>query len=524
MVIIAIKGGSILSVGNGTFLIDRIQTAGPGQLNIPQEKIYELGNYKSVATVRDTPDLSFSIESFDVSTEVENMVTGGTGNFATGVDLATCVPVDMSSMFKGGLGVASPYAVISSVALPFLYLESASYRFGVGENSTQTFSMKGDSIFYNPGPTYVQLANASGAAGQTVTTTNPAYSVAEGDNRRVLSVTVNNIRLALGADYTETYGAPFTPPAAPGLTTATTGGSVAAGTYTVKISYLTADGETLPSASSTITTTGATSTITIASPAAQTGATGWYAYVSQAGGTTLTRQQAGAATAIGTGLTLTTPPTTTGVAPKTTAPTSGSAIVTITLIKAHTAGTNNIRIMYSSPTALSFAQASHPDTTVKPAAVRGRDVDIYVGGYNAADPSSSAANKIVSVQNVTVDWRVTIDRDEEMGNLYLVGQDFEVPDVSGNLSIKPRTPEELATLIRKVQGVTDATRVLGPQTAVPLALDVVIHTPGSTAVQKRLHVPDARFSLPGFSGRVQTKTTWDLAWTSDGGTLLIFNT
>jgi hypothetical protein len=411
VVIIAIKGGQIIHTGNGTFLIDRIQTAGPGQLNIPTEKIYELGNYKSVATIRDTPDITFSMESFDVSTEVEDMLTGGDEDFATGVDLAESVPVDIASMFKGGLGVASPYAIISSVALPFLYLESASYRFGVGENSTQTFSLRGDSIFYNPGPTYVQTANASGSAGQTVATTNPAYQVAEGDERRVLSVTVNGTRLAFGADYTESYGA-----------------------------------------------------------------------VS-----------------------------------------GGAATTTVTITDAHTAGTGNIRIMYASPTALSFIQASHPDTTVKPAAVRGKDISVYVGGYDPTDVSGSADNKLVSVQNVTVDWRVTLERDEEMGNPFIVGQDFEVPDVSGNLNIKPRTPQELASLIRKVQGVSDATKVLGAQSAVPLEMDIVIYEPGTTNVVKRLHIPDARFSLPGFSGRVQSKTTWDLVWSSDEGTLLIFD-
>lgn len=407
----AIKGGQIIHVGNGTFLIDRIQTAGPGQLNIPTEKIYELGNYKSVATIRDTPDIAFSLESFDMSTEVEDMMTGGAGDFGTGVDMATCVPVDIASLFKGGQNVASPFAIISSVALPFLYMESASYSFGVGQNSSQTFSLRGDSIFYNPGPTYVQLANASGTSGQAIATSHSAYQVAEGDARRVLSVTVNGVRLNFGADYTETYG------------------SV----------------------------------------------------------------------------------------------TSGAAVTTVHITAAQTAGVNNVRIMYSSPTALSYNQASHPDTTVKPAAVRGRDVDVYVGGYDPTDVSGSAVNKLVSVQTVTADWRVTLDRDQELGNAYIVGQDFEVPDVSGSLNIKPRTPAELAALIRKVQGVTDVTKILGAQTAVPLELDIVIREPGTANVVKRIHVPDARFSLPGFSGRVQTKTTWDMPWASDEGTMVIFD-
>src|SRR4051812_13113989 len=75
----AIKAGQIVHAGNGVAVIDRIQTGGPGQLNIPTEKINELGNYKSVATIRDTPDLTFTAESFDVSTEFEGLVCGTYG-------------------------------------------------------------------------------------------------------------------------------------------------------------------------------------------------------------------------------------------------------------------------------------------------------------------------------------------------------------------------------------------------------------------------------------------------------------
>lgn len=410
----AIKGGSVIHVGNGVYLLDRVQTAGPGSLNVNVEKIYELGNYKSVATVRDTPDISFSLESFDVSTEIEDFLTGGLGNFTTGVDLSTCRPVDIASQFKGGQTATSPFAVISSVALPFYYVESASYRFGYTDNATQTFGLRGDAIFYNPGPTYVQTASASGTAGQTIITANPAYQVAEGDARRVLSVQVGTERLAFGADYTESYG-----------------------------------------------------TVT-----------------------------------------------------------DGAAVTTVTITDAYTAALP-IRIMYSSPTALSYLQNVNPDTTVKPAAVRGRDIDIYVGEegttFDPGDPDSFLNNKLVSVQNVNIDWRVTLDKDYEFGNYYYVGQDFDVPDVTGSITVKPRTPAELAGLIRKVQGVSDATKVLGAATAVPLEMQVVIREPGTTNIVKRLVVPDARFSLPGFSARVQAKTTFDLPFTSDEGTLVVYD-
>jgi hypothetical protein len=104
-------------------------------------------------------------------------------------------------------------------------------------------------------------------------------------------------------------------PSAPTVTPASTGGTVAAGTYQLVTTYTNVQGETVASTATPVTTSGATSTITVTSPAAAAYATGWYAYASQAGGTALaaTRQQAaGSPTAIGTNLVLTAPPTSTG--------------------------------------------------------------------------------------------------------------------------------------------------------------------------------------------------------------------
>ena len=47
----ALSGGQIITQA-GKYVLDRIQTGGPGDLNIPEEKIYELGNYESIATIR----------------------------------------------------------------------------------------------------------------------------------------------------------------------------------------------------------------------------------------------------------------------------------------------------------------------------------------------------------------------------------------------------------------------------------------------------------------------------------------
>lgn len=408
----AVKAGQILHVGNDTVVIDRIQTAGPGTLNVPTEKIYELGNYVGVATIRDTPDLTFSLESLDVSCEIEAMLLDVPLATTNSFDLSVMRPLNVASAFKAGKEAASPFAVVDSVGLPFLTPESVSYRFGLRDNARQTVSLRGDSIFYNPGSTYVDSFTAAGTAGETFVTSQAAYvSTDGGTTRRALAVVVGQNRLALGVDYTETYGAV----------------------------------------------------------------------------------------------------------------TGGAAVTTVTLTPGTvlTAG-EMVRIMYASPAAKSYPQTVHQDTTVKPAAVRGRDIDIYVGGYNPADVPGSQQYKWGSVQSINVDYRVTLEKDEEFGNYFAVAQDFDVPAVNGSMSLKPRDAAELFKRLRQITG-KPVNEALGANSTTPLTLDIVIKDAANAgATLKRLHVPDARFTLPGFSGRVQQKLTVDLNYESDAGSLIVY--
>lgn len=96
------------------------------------------------------------------------------------------------------------------------------------------------------------------------------------------------------------------PPAVPALATATTGGTVLAGTYQVIITYVNANGESIGSSSASITTTGSASTITVTSPAAFSNATQYNVYMTAANGTTFTKQ--GSGTNIGTNFVLSAPP------------------------------------------------------------------------------------------------------------------------------------------------------------------------------------------------------------------------
>ena len=404
----AVKGGDLIHVGN-LVLLDRAQTAGPGQVNIPTEKVYELGNYQSVGTILDIPDLSFPLESFDASAELESMLCGT--NFATDAagteyDINECLPVDVASQFKRGKTDADPFDVAVGVAVPYLALEQLTYRFGLQENATQSVTLKGDSIFYTPGSVYVQTAAGSGAAGQAIVLDEPAYPY-NGDpvngTRYVLAVTLKSGRRLLpGVDYTETVGA----------------------------------------------------------------------------GTT-------------------------------------TKAITVTITDA-VAASDTIRVTYASDTVAQYPQASHAvASATRPAAIRGRNIKVFVGGVDVTD-------QWTGVQSFNLDWRVTLDRDLEFGNSEVVAQDYDVPTVSGSIDFKPRSAQQLYQRIAQVAGAASETEVVGALQQATLPLDIVLYSPTDGSVLKTLHVPDAKFTVPGYSGRVQQKLTVTFSFESDGGVLKVY--
>ena len=72
----SVHAGSILTVG-GNNVIDRIQSAGLGDVRLPVETIREVGNRLVVDKVPTEPDFTFTMESWDVSTDM--MATVATG-------------------------------------------------------------------------------------------------------------------------------------------------------------------------------------------------------------------------------------------------------------------------------------------------------------------------------------------------------------------------------------------------------------------------------------------------------------
>lgn len=399
----AIRGGSVLHVGNGVTIIDRLQSAGPGDLNIPEEKVYELGNFSAVATVRDIPDIQFSMESFDVSAELEALLTGGDFESDDVFDMTKARSIDIASPWKSDKSAADPFKIIASVGLPGLMPESVTWSLGLREFARQTVNLRGDSIFYAPGSIRVETATGTGTGGQTIVSSEPAglYEGGQGITR-VLAVTVGDAKLSLGPDYT-------------------------------------VSGDT--------TTPFQTITVTLTNPVA---------------------------------------------------------------------ATDTVRLMYFTNAVTEMDESVHEGVSVKPAAIRGKDIDIYVGG-------TGPEHRWTGVQSTTVNWRATIDRDEEFGNYVATSIGFDVPTADGTIEILFRDPEDMFRRIRQITGVTATDRAVGPDLAEPLPMYIVLKDGAKGGeVIKVLGLEAARFTVPGYTGRANEKLTQSLTFSDDEGRLKVY--
>ena len=395
----SVKAGQFLHVGNG-FLVDRIQSAGVGSVNVNTERIEELGNSSAVATLRDTPDLSFEMETYDLSTEMHEMLFGALPGDTAGTIYspeADVETLDVVSPFKGK-GV---FDVVRSVAVPYLDIESLSYSFGVDNPASLTVGLRGDSIFYIPGDAYREdftgIATAltygggtsGGVAGPVLKT------VIDGVDRFMLGVmrytdaTGVYSRLRVGVDYTET---------------------------------------------STVCTL-------LVAPAA--------------------------------------------------------ADITY--------------LVYGSATLSTYGTGVHKAVTAtSPAAIKGRNVTVTIGG-----------NEWFGIQSGSVEWRATLERDEELGNPNIVSQDFDVPDVTGTITMKPETAELLFDQILVAAGITSPDIVNAVVDPPQLDLRFVVKSPTDGTVLQTIQVPDAQFDPQAISQQVGNKLEVDFTFTSAGGDLNI---
>lgn len=458
----SVKPGKFLTIGGG-FLLDRLQSTGVSSPNVPTERILEVGNELAVETLRDIPTVPYELESLDTTLEAEAALCFlDEADLADGavIRLTDAKPIDFVSPIKNA---GSSKTSVRGVVVPQQYLESAAYRFGVRASATQTFTLRGDSQYTIPGTPYREEFAAAG--GTTLTFAHTAIKVVEkGEDVYALSVCIYKSdgsyqRLFHGTDYSDTSAA-----------------------------------------------------VTL----------------------------------------LATPPV-------------GSTIV----------------VCYGSATTATFAQTIHPTASVKPSAVRGKDIDLYVAigparsftiattdtdddivgtgsAFTAADvgaivvgagipdgttiiaytdathvklsaAATATATGVVTtlspalirwagVQSVDLTWRVTLEDDDELGNPHHVSSDYDVPEVSGSITMRPVNIEYLFDRIAQIANVP-TNQVAGLLSSAPLEMQIRITHPETGARLKTFRVPDARMIPPGINARVGQKIENQFTWASDTGDL-----
>lgn len=412
----SVHAGTIIHVG-GNNVIDRVQSAGLGDVKITNDVIREVGNDLIVDKIPTDPDFTFTLNTFDVSTEVEAWLTGGVATGPGSAQAAGFGAAD-GTAYKwsdcGFVNVVSPWkdpatgsaGVVSAGHLvPGYYPTRVQYQFGVSDNASEEFELAGGSFYYADGAPVEQFETGTGAQ-----TAFPTTEVAIGHRiggeqgssfKGVFGVIVNGVLQTEGVDFTQNN---------PGNATATT--------YTVTF---------------------------------------------------------------------------------TTAPANGA----------------KIRFTYFTTAAHSYPQAVHASTVVKPAAVRGRNICVYLG-------SGGTRAKVGSVQTFTLEGTVDSQVEREFCNTEIVGVTINGRDCNGTMVVRSKNGDAFLALLAKITGVA-ATEVIGYLNTHQIPLECAIQNPKNPAViLKTLYVDDAVFQVPGTPARVNTPTDFSMGWESATGDFTVY--
>jgi hypothetical protein len=404
----SVHAGTILHLG-GRNVIDRVQSAGLGDARVPQDVIREVGNPYIVDKIPTDPSFQFTLETLDVSSEIEAWLAGyiatdeddGADGVDSGVPTIGGAAIAAGHEFKwndtGFVNVISPWKdplsgdagdVVAGHLIPGYMPTRISYRFGVTENAATTVELSGGSYYYAKGAPREQFETGDGGSGGT-------------SFKAIFGVIVNGVLQTEGVDYTQ----------APTGVVAT-----------------------------------AVATVTFA------------------------------------------------VAPPVDA---------------------DIRFVYFTSASESYPRAAHASTIVKPGAVRGRHICVYLGsGINRA--------KVGGVQSAELTATVDGDFEREFCNEEIVGYSINGRDCNGSLGVRSKNADAFLDLVSKVTGVAK-TEVQGWLNTNDLPMEIQILNPKNPAqVIKTLYVPDAQFQVPGTPARVNTPTDFSFGWESKSGTYSAF--
>lgn len=410
----SIHAGRIVHLGANA-VIDRLQSAGLGDVRVPTEAVREIGTQEIVDKVPGDPEFTFSLESLDVTAELEAWLCGkrstGSGAMAGPGD-ADADGTAYDFFDWKSVNVVSPWVdntasgnVEAGHLVPAYYPTAIHYRFGVSDNAVQTVELAGGAYYYGKFAPVEQFETGDG-----VDTTFVLGSAAVGHRvggaggtqyRRVHGVLVNGVPQTRGVDFAE-------------------------------------DG-----------------------------------------------------------------------------PNDATAVaVTVTFVTAPASGAD-IRLAYFTTAAQSVPRGRHATAVNKPAAVRGRNICVYVG-------TGSGRVLLGGVQSAELNGTTESAVGREFCNDETTGREVTGNDVNGNVVVRSRDKDAFFALLAKVTGVP-VTEIYGWLNQNEIELEIQIKNPKNPAtVLKTLYVADAQFQIPGTAARVNQPTDFTFAWESRSGTYKTF--
>lgn len=253
----SVHAGSILHLA-GQNVIDRIQSAGLGDVRLPIETIREVGNREVVDKVPGEPDFTFTMESLNSTVELMAFLEGEYGSAASaaapGASDADGTEYSWLNVAGRCFNIVSPWkdpdtasagVVQAGHLIPGYYPTRLRYRFGVTDNATQELELGGGEFYYGKFAPVEQKHTGNGAT-TAFATADPAVRYRRGGSggssfRSIFGVIVNGDLQTEDIDYTISGGA-----AAPGSTATVTFTTAPPANSDVRFCYFTSAAKSFP--------------------------------------------------------------------------------------------------------------------------------------------------------------------------------------------------------------------------------------------------------------------------------------
>ncbi len=198
------------------------------------------------------------------------------------------------------------------------------------------------------------------------------------------------------------------------------------------------------------------------------------------------------------------------------APTTGQYRVVGTALTTGDTRANQVLAVYHANAGGTWTNVS--DATI-PAAIRGRDVDVFIG-----------ANGIQRVQTVTINGNMRPEPVRELGNRVIVGYQRQVPTVEGTIAVLD-TDNELIELLTtgaiNTSGVVEYAVGENPCTISGVALEIQLVDPCDTTVPltvlKTVYIPSITVVGDTFASNVNGNATQSFNFRSTDAQCIVYS-